>query len=47
MKTGWYDGNMEGHEYIVCPDGTVIWDPQAEDFVLVREEERDLLPEGV
>ena len=37
---------MERHTYIVCPDGSVIWDPEVSDFVLVREEELDLLPGG-
>jgi len=33
---------MECHEYIVCPDGTIIWDPQIADFMLVHDEELDL-----
>jgi len=37
---------MEEDEYICCPDGTIIWSPTTDDFVLVREEELDLLPSG-
>jgi len=28
--------------YIVCPDGTVVWEPSPDDYELLREEELDL-----
>ena len=34
------------HEYIVDCCGCVIWDPVVDDYVFVREEELDLLPNG-
>ena len=33
------------HVYIIAPDGTIFWDPTPEDYLIVWEEERDIIQE--
>jgi hypothetical protein len=37
---------VQVHVYIVAPDGTIFWDPTPEDYMLVHEEESDIIHRG-
>jgi len=33
------------HDYIIDPSGCICWDPTPEDFLIIWEEERDIIQE--